>query len=145
MKLKLYIIDQIAGILAGVKINKMEDKAAKSALMKDYLALRKVLKPAREDKDEIVSKFQEDWWEELAAVEKYRKEEKPVVGHLEYLDAEKDANKAISDIFDREVELELEMVPDSPLLNPELWGENITIEQIFGSIDFLKENGIIEK
>lgn len=145
MKLKLYIIDQIAGILAGVKINKMEDKAAKSALMQDYLALRKVLKPAREDKDEIVSKFQEDWGEELAAVEKYRREKKPVVGHREYLDAEKDANKAISDIFDREVELELETVPDSPLLNPELWGENITIEQIFGSIEFLKENGIIEK
>ena len=145
MKLKLYIIDQIAGILAGVKINKMEDKEAKSALMQDYLALRKVLKPAREDKDEIVSKFQEDWKDELAAVVKYRREEKPVVGHREYLDAEKDANKAISDIFDREVELELEMVPDYPLLNPELWGENITIEQIFGSIEFLKENGIIEK
>ena len=102
MKLKLYIIDQIARILAGVKINRMEDKAAKSALMQDYLALRKVLKPAREDKDEIVSKFQEDWKDELAAVVKYRREEKPVVGHREYLDAEKDANKAISDIFDRD-------------------------------------------
>ena len=105
MKLKLYIIDQIAGTLAGVKINRMEDKAAKSNLMKDYLALRKVLKSAQEDKDEIIRKFQEDWGEELAAVEKYRREKKPVVGHLEYLDAEKDANKAIQDLFSREVDI----------------------------------------
>ena len=107
MKLKLYIINQIAEILAGVKINKMEDKAAKSALMQDYLALRKVLKPAREDKDEIVSKFQEDWKDELAAVVKYRREEKPVVGHLDYLEAERDANKAIQDLFSSEVDITL--------------------------------------
>lgn len=144
MKLKLYIIDQIAGILGGVKINRMEDKEAKSALMQDYLALRKVLKPAQEDKGEIVRKFQEDWKDELAAVAEYRRKEKPVVGHLDYLAAERDANKAISDIFDREVELELEKVPEAPLFKPALWGENTTLEQIFGSIDVLKENGIIE-
>ena len=143
MKLKLYIIDQIAGILAGVKINKVEDKAAKSALMQDYLALRKVLKAAQEDKDEIVRKFQEDWKDELAAVEAYRREKKPVVGHLDYLEAERDAKKAISDIFDREVEMELEKVPETPLFNPALWGENVTLEQIPGSIEFLKDNGII--
>jgi nucleoside-specific outer membrane channel protein Tsx len=105
MKLKLYIIDQIAGILAGVKINRMEDKAAKSALMQDYLALRKVLKSAQEDKGEIIRKLQEDWGEELAAVEKYRREKKPVVGHLDYLEAERDANKAIQDLFSREVDI----------------------------------------
>jgi nucleoside-specific outer membrane channel protein Tsx len=105
MKLKLYIIDQIAGILAGVKINRIEDKAAKSNLMKDYLALRKILKSAQEDKDEIIRKFQEDWGEELAAVEKYRREKKPVVGHLDYLEAERDANKAIQDLFSREVDI----------------------------------------
>lgn len=143
MKLKLNIIDQIAAILSGVKINKMEDKVAKSALMQDYLALRKFLKSALEDKDEIVRKFQEDWKDELEAVKKYRLEKKPVVGHLDYLEAERDANKAISDIFDREVELEFEKIPGAQLLNPELWGENITLEQIPGSIEFLKENGIV--
>lgn len=107
MKLKLYIIDQIAGILAGVKINRMEDKAAKSALMQDYIALRKVLRSAQEDKDEIIRKFQGDWGEELAAVEKYRREKKPVVGHLDYLEAERDANKAIQDLFSREVDITL--------------------------------------
>ncbi len=144
MKLKLYIINRIAGILAGVKINKMEDKAAKSALMQDYLALRKVLKSAQEDKDEIVRKFQEDWKDELAAVEAYRRKNKPVVGHLEYLEAERDANKAISDIFDREVELEIVKVPEGSMSNPELWGIDITLEGIPSSIEFLKEKGIVE-
>lgn len=107
MIMKLYIINRIAGILAGVKINKMEDKAAKSALMQDYIALRKVLRSAQEDKDEIIRKFQGDWGEELAAVEKYRREKKPVVGHLDYLEAERDANKAIQDLFSREVDITL--------------------------------------
>lgn len=144
MIMKLYIINRIAGILAGVKINKMEDKAAKSALMQDYLALRKHLKSAQEDKDEIVRKFQEDWKDELAAVAECRRKEKPVVGHLDYLEAERDANKAISDIFDREVELEIVKVPEGSMSNPELWGIDITLEGIPGSIEFLKENGIVE-
>lgn len=138
MKLKLYIIDQIAGILAGVKINRIEDKAAKSNLMKDYLALRKVLKEAQEDKDEIVRKFQEDWKDERAAVEKYRRENKPVVGHLDYLDAERDANKAIQDLFGKEVELTLTPVSFDAFSGV---SEDLTLEQLA----FLQENGIIEE
>lgn len=137
MKLKLYIIDQIAGILAGVKINRIEDKAAKSNLMKDYLALRKVLKEAQEDKDEIVRKFQEDWKDELAAVEKYRRENKPVVGHLDYLEAERDANKAIQDLFGKEVELTLTPVSFDAFSGV---SEGLTLEQLA----FLHESGVIE-
>lgn len=137
MTLKLYIIDQIAGILAGVKINKMEDKEAKSALLQDYLALRKVLKSAQEDKDEIIRKFQEDWGEELAAVEKYRREKKPVVGHLDYLEAERDANKAIQDLFGKEVELTLTPVPFDAFSGV---SEDLTLEQLA----FLQESGVIE-
>lgn len=136
MKLKLYVIDQIAGILAGVKINKMEDKAAKSALMQDYLALRKVLKAAREDKDEIIRKFQEDWGEELAAVEKYRREKKPVVGHLDYLEAERDANKAIQDLFGKEVDVTITPVPFDAL---DRVSDDLTLEQVA----LLQENGIV--
>jgi len=137
MELKLYIIDQIAGILAGVKINRIEDKAAKSNLMKDYLAIRKVLKEAQEDKDEIVRKFQEDWKDELAAVEKYRRENKPVVGHLDYLEAERDANKAIQDLFGKEVELTLTPVPFDAFSGV---SEDLTLEQLA----FLQESGVIE-
>lgn len=137
MKLKLYIIDQIAGILAGVKINRIEDKAAKSNLMKDYLALRKILKSAQEDKDEIIRKFQEDWKDELAAVEKYRRENKPVVGHLDYLEAERDANKAIQDLFGKEVELTLTPVSFDAFSGV---SEDLTLEQLA----FLQESGVIE-
>lgn len=136
--MKLYIIDQIAGILAGVKINRIEDKAAKSNLMKDYLALRKILKSAQEDKDEIVRKFQEDWKDELAAVEAYRRENKPVVGHLDYLEAERDANKAIQDLFGKEVELTLTPVSFDAFSGV---SEDLTLEQIA----FLHESGIIEE
>ena len=73
-----------------------------------------------------------------------RPRKKTVVGHLEYLEAERDANKAISDIFDREVELEIVKVPEGSMSNPELWGIDITLEGIPGSIEYLKENGIIE-
>lgn len=46
MTLKLYIIDQIAGILqSGVSISKMEDRKAKRDLMDDYIALRKLGAP----------------------------------------------------------------------------------------------------
>lgn len=138
MKLKLHIIDQIAGILAGVKINKIEDKAAKSALMQDYIALRKVLRSAQEDKDEIIRKFQGDWGEELAAVEKYRRENKPVVGHLDYLEAERDVNKAIQDLFGKEVELTLTPVPFDAFSGV---SEDLTLEQLA----FLQESGVIEE
>ena len=104
--------------------------------MQDYLALRKVLKSAQEDKDEIIRKFQEDWGEELAAVEKYRREKKPVVGHLDYLEAERDANKAISAVFSQEVDIDLAPVEMDAL---EAVSEDITLEQIA----FLQENGVI--
>lgn len=136
MKLKLYVIDQIAGILAGVKINKMEDKGAKSALMQDYLALRKVLKPAQEDKDEIARKFQEDWKEELFTVERLINANQPVIGHDGYLKAKSDAERAIQDLFGKEVEVALTAVPFDAL---DRVCDDLTLEQVA----FLQDNGII--
>lgn len=136
MKLKLYVIDQIAGILAGVKINKMEDKAAKSALMQDYLALRKGLKPAQEDKDEIARKFQEDWKEEFFTVERLIKANQPVIGHDGYLKAKSDAERAIQDLFGKEVEVAL-----TPVSFDAFTGvcDDLTLEQVA----LLQENGIV--
>lgn len=138
MKLKLYIIDQIAGILqSGVSISKMEDRKAKRDLMDDYIALRKLCKEALADREEIIRKFQEDWKDELAAVEKYRRENKPVVGHLDYLEAERDANKAIQDLFGKEVELTLTPVSFDAFSGV---SEDLTLEQLA----FLQESGVIE-
>jgi len=136
MKLKLYVINQIAGILAGVKINRMEDKAAKSALMQDYLDLRKVLKPAQEDKDEIVRKFQEDWKEEFFIVERLINANQPVIGHEGYIKAKSDAERAIQDLFGKEVEVALTAVPFDAL---DRVCDDITLEQVA----FLQDNGIV--
>ena len=137
MTLKRNIIIALAEILAGMKINKVVNKEAKAALLKDYLALRKEAKQADADREEIVRKFQDDWAEELPKVESFRRQGKPVVGHLDYLEAEKDANKAISDIFSQEVDIDLTAVPIDAL---DAVSEDITLEQIA----LLQENGIIE-
>ena len=133
--MKLSTINTIAGILSGMKLNKISDKKGKSALLKNYLALRKALKQAQEDQQEIVRKFQDDWKDELAEVEAFRKESKPVVGHEDYLEAEVDANKAIRDIFEQEVDLTL-----SPVKIDIFVDEELTLEQLA----LLEENGLIE-
>ena len=137
MTLKRNIVIALAEILAGMKVNKVVNKEAKAALLKDYLALRKEAKQADADREEIVRKFQDDWAEELPKVESFRRQGKPVVGHLDYLEAEKDANKAISDIFSQEVDIDLTAVPIDAL---DAVSEDITLEQIA----LLQENGIIE-
>lgn len=137
MTLKRNIIIALAEILAGMKINKVVLKGPKQALMMDYLALRKEVKKAEADREEIIRKFQDDWAEELPKVESFRRQGKPVVGHLDYLEAEKDANKAISDIFSQEVDIDLTAVPIDAL---DAVSEDITLEQIA----ILQENGIIE-
>lgn len=136
MKLARHTAIDLAGILGGIKINRIEDKDAKAALLKDYLALRRVAKEAEADRDEIIHKFQEDWKDEIPAIEQYRKEGKQVIGHLDYLDAEKDANRAIVDTFSQEVDIDLATVKMDAI---SAFSEDITLE----SIAFLAENGII--
>ena len=137
MKLTRRAIADIAEILGGIKINRIEDKEAKAALLKDYLAIRKEARQAEADRDEIIRKFQDDWKDEIPAIGKFRAEGKPVLGHLDYLEAEKDANKAISAVFSQEVDIDLTAVPIDAL---DAVSEDITLEQIA----LLQENGIIE-
>ena len=139
MKLKLSIVNLIVGILSGMKLNKVADKEVKTTLINDYLYLRRLVKQPREDKDEIASKFQSDWRDEFVAVETARREGKPIVGYEEYLVAEADANKAISDLFSAEVEVAVKSVPIDGLLGV-FDGEELNLEQIA----LLQEAGIIE-
>lgn len=136
--MKVETINIAAGILSRMKINKIEDKDAKAALLKDYLALRKVAKEADEDKNEIIKKFQDDWHEELSEVEAFRRENKPVEGHKEYLDAERDANKAISDILAGEADVNLTPIALDAVT---ALSDDITLEQVA----FLQEAGLIEE
>lgn len=136
MKLTRHIIADLAEILGGIKINRIDDKEAKAVLLKDYLAIRKVARETESDRNEIIRKFQEDWADEIPAVEKFRKEGKPVLGHLDYLDAEKDANKAISSLFSEEVDIDLARVKLDAI---SAFPDEITLDVVA----FLSENGII--
>lgn len=137
--MKLSTINQVAGILSGMKINKITDKEVKTALVNDYLHLRRFVKDADEERKELIEKFQEDWRDELAEVETYRKEGKAVEGHEAYLEAEKDANAALADIFNREVETMVKAVPTEAFLAA-CDKEELTLEQIA----LLQEAGVIE-
>ena len=134
----------IEGILYGEKLNKIADKETKAALLKDYLALRKVSNAAENDKNEIARKFQEDWREELEPVQELRNAKKAVVGHDKYLEAEADANRAIAEIFNADVDVEVATFKAEHLYDAELWGPDDTPAQIANSVDFLIEHGLAE-
>ena len=124
-------------ILSGMKLNKITDKKVKTALVNDYLALRKIVKEAEADRLALIEKFQQDWADELDAVESFRRDGKPVTDHDAYLEAERDANRAIQDIFSREVDVDIKPVPISDFMGA---GEEITLEQLA----LLQDAGIVE-
>lgn len=137
MKLTVNDINAATGILSGIKLSRIQDKEAKNALLKDYLAMRKVVKDADAERTEIVRKFQDDWADELPAVQAFRDEHRPVVGHDDYLDAEKDANKAIQDIFSASVDIDIAPAEIDAITD---FSDDITLEQIA----FLQDCGILE-
>ena len=137
--MKLATINMLVGILGGIKLNKILDKKVKTTLVNDYLHLRKFVKEGEAERQDLVDKFQEDWADELPSVEAFRRDGKPVIGHDAYLDAEKDANKAISDIFVRDVEVDIKSVTMDDFM-ASCGGEDLTIEQLA----FLQESGIVE-
>ena len=137
--MKLATINMLVSILGGIKLNKILDKKVKTALVNDYLHLRKFVKEGEAERQDLVDKFQADWADELDDVETLRRAGKKVVGHDAYLDAEKDANKAISDIFSREVEVDIKPVAIDDFM-ASCAGEELTLEQLA----FLQESGLVE-
>ena len=137
MKLAKYKIINIDSILVASRINRIADKAVKDALLKEYLEIHKIAEAAKADQNEISRKFNADWREEATAVAKYRNAGKPVVGHLDFLDAERDAGKAIQDLLKAEVDIDITAVPTDDIMAV---SEDITL----GQIAMLQEYGIIE-
>ena len=137
--MKLATINMLVSILGGIKLNKILDKKVKATLVNDYLHLRKFVKEGEAERQDLVDKFQADWADELDDVETLRRAGKKVVGHDAYLDAEKDANKAISDIFSSEVEVDIKPVAIDDFM-ASCAGEELTLEQLA----FLQESGLVE-
>ena len=137
MKLAKYKIINIDSILVASRINRIADKEVKDALLKEYLEIHKISEAAKADQNEISRKFNADWREEATAVAKYRNAGKPVVGHLDFLDAERDAEKAIQDLLKAEVDIDITTAPMDDIMAV---SEDITL----GQIAMLQEYGIIE-
>ena len=137
MKLAKYKIINIDSILVASRINRIADKEVKDALLKEYLEIHKIAEAAKADQNEISRKFNADWREEATAVAKYRNAGKPVVGHLDFLDAERDAEKAIQDLLKAEIDIDITAVPMDEIMAV---SEDITL----GQIAMLQEYGIIE-
>lgn len=136
--MKLATINMIVGTLSGIKLNKITDKRVKTTLVNDYLHLRKFVREAEIDRQALIDKFQSDWADELPKVEAFRQDKKPVVGHDEYLEAERDANKAIQDLFSREVDITITPVSFEAF---EGVSDALTLEQAA----LLQEVGIIRE
>ena len=138
-KMKLTIANAVAGILSGIKINKISDKEIKSVLIKDYIQLKKLLKEAEEERQELVTKFQSDWQSDIFQVAALRRDNKPIEGHDEYLEAENDANKEVGEIFNRDIEVEIIPVELDKFISA-IGDEDLTIE----TVSFLQDNGILK-
>ena len=133
--MKLSTAKVIGDILLAIKINRIEDGVAKSQLMKNFLAVRKVVKEADYDRDELAKKFRDDWADELGQPNKSEAFRK----------AETEANAAIVELYEKEAEIDLSPVQSDLLYDPDLWGANDTLGQIANSVDFLVANGVAEE
>ena len=76
--MKLSTINALCGVIQKIDTKEISDAKVRTALYNDYFYLRRFVKQAEADRQEVVSKFQQDWKDELAAVEAFRKENKPV-------------------------------------------------------------------
>lgn len=129
----------IAGVLAGISINKIADRELKQTLINDYLHLRRIVKKFNEDWQEVVAKFQKDWAGEIAVVERLRREGKPLVGHEAYVRAERDANDMRLALESAEVETHLKSVPMAAFVEA-LGNDGLTFEELA----ILEDGGVLE-
>ena len=137
--MKISNINTAVGILGGIGITKLPDKLVKTTILNDYLYLRKFVREAEDESAEISKKFREDWGDEMDVVEVALAKREPVVGHENYIEAKKDAEKILHDIMDRDVDIDIRSVQMDDFMNA-CKNENLTLEQIA----FLQEVGILE-
>ena len=125
MKLKLNIIDRIAGILLGIKLTNIEDEIVKNNLLRTFLAVRKFAKEFGDEQQELVAKFNED----LKDTDR---------NSPEYQRALADLNKAIGLAGQREVEVQVTPVELDAFM-ASVKDDALTFEQTA----ILSENGIL--
>lgn len=140
MKLPVFTIKAVVGILSGLKLNRISDKEVKNALMVNYLAVRKVSKGIEEDKMEYIKKFQEDWKEEREDIKKLQQEKKQVEGFDEYFKAVDEANLVLQKMDEAEIEASIKPVNIDKFIAA-VSEEEINYEQVA----ILVDGGILEE
>lgn len=137
--MKRSTIDTAAGILSGIKLNRIPDKSIKMTLFNDYLNLRKFAKESADSVKEISDKFNADWGKEQDEVKKLTRHHKPLTGYEEFLAAKEDAEALIDSILNEDVDVEITSVPFDDFMSMTS-DEDLTLEHIA----FLKEIGIVQ-
>lgn len=139
--MKLADINAIAGVLAGIKINKIADKSTKDEINKSFLAVRKALRPFERDRDDLVEKFRADWKDEITA-DLAKKD----FDRTAFEQAKVDLNNTIAKMLNEgEAEVAFLPIKSDALFNPDLWWENATLGEIDNSIAFLVKHGVAEE
>ena len=132
-------VDTAAGILSGIKLNRIQNKTVKTTLLNDYIRLRKFAKETADSVKDVSDKFYEDWGKEKTEVEKLVRERKAVTGYDEYLKAEKDAEAIINEILSEEVDVQIVGVSFDDFVTA-VSDEDLSLEQVA----FLQEIGIVQ-
>lgn len=108
--------DRMAGILAGLKLTGIKDKVVRNTLLNDYLALRKVAKELKDEQQELVDKFNQEW----SGADKEKNEE--------YRKALDDVAAMLKSLAEEETDVTLKPVDmDAFMVNVK---EELTFEQI---------------
>ena len=139
--MKLADINAIAGVLAGIKIKKISDKATKDEINKSFLAARKALRPFEKDRDELAEKFRSDWKDEIMALHAKKEGD-----YTAFNQAQADLNATIVKMLNEaEAEVSFSPVKSDFLFSPDLWWEDATLGEIAENIAFLVKHGVAEE
>lgn len=116
MEMKKNYADRMAGILAGLKLTGIKDKVVRTTLLNDYLALRRIAKELKEEQQELVDKFNQEW----GGADKEKNDE--------YRKALDDVTAMLKSLAEEETDVTLKPVDmDAFMVNVK---EELTFEQI---------------
>lgn len=116
MEMKKNDADRMAGILAGLKLTGIKDKVVRTTLLNDYLALRRIAKELKEEQQELVDKFNQEW----GGADKEKNDE--------YRKALDDVTAMLKSLAEEETDVTLKPVDmDAFMVNVK---EELTFEQI---------------
>ena len=117
--------DRMAGILAGLKLTGIKDKVVRTTLLNDYLALRRIAKELKEEQQELVDKFNQEW----GGADKEKNDE--------YRKARDDVTAMLKSLAEEECDVTVKPVDMDAFL------ANVKEELTFEQIAILQDGGLL--